>query len=1072
MIRYRLLFLALALVAPAFMESTAVRAGDVSFNRDIRPILSDVCITCHGPGDAEREGGLRLDIRESAIAEADSGEKAIVPGDPAASELIARITSDDESLRMPPADSGKTLTAEQIDLLKQWIKEGAKYEGHWAFTAPQRPDVPEFAALIEQAAKAGVRNHKLLEQWKNNPLDRFALRRMLEAGLMPSPEADRETLIRRVTLDLTGLPPTIEQIDAFLTDPSPDAWEKLIDRLLASPHYGERMALPWLDSARFGDSNGFQTDDSRTMWAWRDWVINAYNRNLPFDQFTIEQLAGDLLPNATQDQIIATGFNRNHRLNGEGGRIVEEWFVETVIDRVETTGLTWLGLTLNCCRCHDHKYDPVSQREFYQLFAFFNSVDESGVLGRKAGGNTPPLMTIMKDEHKTEITRLEEAAKSAQEVVAAQKKRLPELVAVWADEARKELGDDVPAWQLLENAAATSKGGATLTQQDDGSWLASGKNPNNDAYTVTAPLTSKQFSGVLIDVFPDKSLPNQSLGRGSNGNFVLTGVSASISSSNLKQPIEVDFARSIADYNQPSWTADVIVGNASKKGAAAKNLKGWAVDGNSADKRLHRRLLLAAKSRVDVPADATLTVTLQHDSQFGDHNVGRFRVSTSTLAPGSLDFDGSGLPQEVRGALLVESEDRSKAHQKVLTDYFQKNIDNPIRKAEQQLAAAKKKVTDYRNSLPTTMIMKEVAPRDAFMLTRGEYDKLADKVERGVPEFLPPLPAGAPVNRLGLAQWIVDESNPLTARVQVNRIWERFFGTGLVKTSENFGSQAEYPSHPQLFDWLASEFMQPTVSPSVDGQPAAKWDMKAFQKLILMSATYRQRSAVTSDRLKLDPNNRLLSRGPRFRLTGELVRDRALAVSGLLVSDIGGPSVRPYMPAGVWGETSRYGDLRNYKHDKGAGLHRRSMYTIWKRSAAPPTMLLFDAPNREVCTVKRSRTNTPLQALSLLNEVTFVEAARKLAERMLREGGAADRDRVAFGFRLATARRPTDDEVAILVDGLKADRDRFKREPDAAKSLLGFGETAPASDLDAADLAAYALTANVLLNLDEFVMRE
>ena len=1069
MISHKQLLPGIAIVATML---DGVFADDVSFNRDIRPILSEACVQCHGPGEAERQGGLRLDQRETAIAAAESGQRAIVPGDAAASELIVRLTTEDESLRMPPADSGKTLTAEQIKLLKQWINEGAKYEGHWAFSAPQRPDAPDFAALSERAENAGVRDRGLLDQWQSNPIDHFVLRRMLDAGLSPSPEADRETLIRRVTLDLTGLPPTIAEIDSFLADKSADAWEKLIDRLLASPHYGERMALPWLDSARFGDSNGFQTDDSRSMWAWRDWVINAYNRNLPFDQFTIEQLAGDLLPNATQDQIIATGFNRNHRLNGEGGRIVEEWFIETVIDRVETTGLTWLGLTLNCCRCHDHKYDPISQREFYQLFAFFNSVEESGVLGRQAGGNTPPLLTIETEEHKAQLAAFEEAVKTLQGNVAAEKKLLPELVTAWADEARRELGDDVPAWQLLENAAAASQGGATLTQQDDGSWLASGKNPGNDVYTVTAPLSSKHFSGLLIDVFPDASLPNQSLGRGFNGNFVLTGVSATISVKGLEQPIDVEFVRSTADYDQSGWESKFIAGNASKKGPAAKSLKGWGVDGNSADKRLHRRLLLAAKTRIDVPADATLTVTLRHDSQFGDHNVGRFRVSTSTLAPDTLGFEGSGLPQEVRSVLLAKADERSTAQQKVLTDYFQKNVDNPIRQAEQQLADAKTKVADYRNSFPTTMVMKEVAPRDAFLLTRGEYDKPADKVERGVPAFLPPLPEGAPVNRLGLSQWIVDESNPLTARVQVNRIWERFFGTGLVRTSENFGSQAEYPSHPQLLDWLASEFMQPTVSPTVDGKPAAKWDLKAIQKLILTSATYRQSSAVTDDRLKLDPNNRLLSRGPRFRLSGELVRDRALAVSGLLNADVGGPSVRPYMPEGVWDETSRYGDLRNYKHDTGPGLHRRSMYTIWKRSAAPPTMLLFDAPNREVCTVKRSRTNTPLQALSLLNEVTFVEAARKLAERMLREGGTADGQRVTFGFRLATGRQPTDDEVAILVDGLKSDRDRFKREPEAAKSLLGFGETTPASDLDSADLAAYTLTANVLLNLDEFVMRE
>ncbi|MBI1313579.1 DUF1553 domain-containing protein [bacterium] len=1072
--------LAALLSASLLLGGARADADDVSFNRDIRPILSDTCFTCHGPGEEDRQAGLRLDLRDAAIGKAESGDVAIVPGNVQASELVARITAEDESLRMPPVESGKSLTPKQIELFKQWIREGAKYEGHWAYSKPQRPDVPEFEALVEQAVSLGADRNRL-QTWRDNPIDRFVLQRMLNVGLTPSAEADRETLIRRVTLDLTGLPPTLADVDAFLADESPNAWENVIDRLLASSHYGEQMALPWLDAARFGDSNGFQTDDSRSMWAWRDWVINAYNRNLPFDQFTIEQLAGDLLPDPTQDQMIATGFNRNHRLNGEGGRIVEEWFVETVIDRVETTGLTWLGLTLNCCRCHDHKYDPISQREFYQLFAFFNSVDESGVLARGASGNTAPILTVASDEQKAELTRLEAAGKTAEERATSLKGQLPQLIADWAQQARRELGDEAPVWQLLDNATVSSTGGTTFSRQEDGSWLASGKNANNDVYTFAAPLNAKQLSGLLIDVYPDASLPNQSLGRGFNGNFVLTGVTASISAPRLEQPINVEFARIVADYNQSNYTADLILANVGKAGASAKNLKGWAVDGNSADKRLHRRLLLAAKSRLDIPTDATLTVTLRHDSQFGDHNVGRFRVSTASLAPDTLDFDGAGLPQDVRDALLVEAEKRSAAQQKTLTGYFEKNVDSPLKKAEQQVAAAKKEATDYRNNLPTTMVMKEVAPRDAFLLTRGEYDRPAGKVERGVPAFLPPLPDGTPLNRLGLARWIVDESNPLTARVQVNRVWERFFGTGIVKTSENFGSQAEFPSHPHLLDWLACEFMQPTVSPHVDGQPAQKWDMKAFQKLILLSATYRQASgrksergsrSVTDSSSTVDPDNRLLSRGPRFRLAGELVRDRALAVSGLLVETVGGPSVRPYMPEGVWDETSRYGDLRNYKHDTDNGLHRRSMYTIWKRSAAPPTMLLFDAPNREVCTVKRSRTNTPLQALSLLNEVTFVEAARKLAERMLRDGGSNDRDRVAYGFRLTTSRRPTDDEVAILVDGLKSDRDRFTREPQSAMALLGFGDAQSSRDIDPAELATYALTANVLLNLDEFVMRE
>lgn len=1032
-------------------------ADDVHFNRDVRPILSENCFQCHGPDDAHRSAGLRLDQRDAAMKPAESGAAAIVPGDPDNSELLKRVTSSDADLHMPPAESGKVLTSKQIDILRKWIKQGANYEGHWAFEKVQSPAVPQISGEIAASVV--------------NPIDSFILAKLQSLGMKPSAEADRVTLLRRATLDITGLPPTLEEIDAFLKDKSPTAWEKAVDRLLASPHYGERMAISWLDNARYADSNGFQVDSSREMWAWRDWVINAYNSNMPFNQFTIEQLAGDMLANATQDQIIATGFNRNHRLNGEGGRIEQEWFVETVIDRVETTGLTWLGLTLNCCRCHDHKYDPVSQREFYQLFAYFNSVEESGVLAptTKRAENTPPLMTLLTPELKQQQTELQQtvATLTTQRDEAA--KTLPELLAAW--EVHIKTREARPVWQMLEPRSVASVGGATLTRQDDGSWLASGTNPPNDEYRIEIPLVSDRLSGILLETLPDPSLPGKSLGRGSNGNFVLTGVSAELQVGDAA-PVAVALKKAQADYEQPNYTAAKIRLDVRPKDRRGQAPSGWAIDGNDPARKVARRVFFAPESPVEAAKGAVLIIRITHDSQFADHNVGRFRLSVSDADSDQVGLGDGGLPADIRAILEVAQESRTADQTAQLQKYFREQTDNPIRKAQTAVTEAQAKLAEFNANLPTTMVMKETKPREAFILTRGEYDRPTDKVERATPAFLPPLPEGAPNDRLGFAQWVVSDSNPLTARVWVNREWERFFGTGLVKTSENFGAQAEYPSHPELLDWLADQFMHPTSLPSVGGKSAQAWDMKALQKLILMSATYRQTSHTDKERLALDPDNRLLSRGPRFRLSAELIRDQALAVSGLLVNKIGGPSVRPYMPEGVWDETSKYGDLRGYKHDKGEGLYRRTMYTIWKRTAAPPSLLLFDATNREVCTIKRSRTNTPLQALALLNEVTFVEAAKALALRMVQEGGSTDTDRLVYGFRLVTGRLPSAQEQQILAEGLQSDRATFTQSPDAAAQLLKVGELAVTSTLDPVELATWMTTANVLLNLDEFVTRE
>lgn len=1016
----------------------------VEFNRQIRPILSAHCFQCHGPDQAHREGGLRLDLSEEAATGGDSGP-AIVPGQVEASEVWKRITSSDPDLRMPPPQSGKELKPEQIELIQKWIAEGAEYQGHWAFQPVVRPAVPTIEGV-------------------SNPIDLFVREKLQQLGRTPSPEAPRETLIRRVTLDLTGLPPTLAEIDDYLADTSPQAYERVVDRLLSSPHYGERMTQQWLDFARYADSNGFQVDSSRQMFEWRNWVINAFNSNLPFDQFTIEQLAGDMLPQATRDQIIATGFNRNTRLNGEGGRIAEEWFAETVIDRVETTGLTWMALTLNCCRCHDHKYDPITQKEFYQLFAFFNSVDESGVLDVE-GGNSRPTLKLPTQEDEQRLAELKSEIAKAETQVADLENTLPSRQEEWEREFARQLTGQPQVWQLLSPASVQSAGGATFTKQPDQSWLASGINPPNDEYTLSAPLRSGAFTGLLLEAFPDPSLPNQSLGRYENGNFVLSDIDAIISAPSLTAPIRADITRAESDYDQPGWPVNAIVQDKAKR--QGKNTKGWAVDGPS--KREPRTALFVFSAPIVVPENATVTVVLKHDA-IGGHNIGRFRVSTTGWLGETLSLQGANIPDSLRKAITTDRAQRTAEQTIEVEDYFRKHADTLNKQAEQALTAAKKAASDYEAKIPSVMVMQELAtPRDAFILNRGQYDQPGDKVTRGVPASLPPLPAGAPVNRLGLAQWLVSREHPLTARVWVNRAWERFFGNGLVRTTENLGSQSEWPSHLELLDWLAAEFMEPSVLPPVAGQPAVKWDMKALQKLIVMSATYRQSAAVSSSD---DPENRLLGRGPRFRLSAEAARDQALALAGLLVPKVGGPSVRPYMPEGVWDETSRYGDLRGYKADTGEGLYRRSLYTIWKRTAPPPSMTLFDSPAREVCTVKRSRTNTPLQALALLNEVTYTEAARKVGERMMRDGGATPSERLRLGFRLATGRLPREDELAVLLDGWNADLARFQAAPESARQYLAVGVSQIPADLEPVQLAAYALSANVLLNLDEVITRE
>ena len=1041
-----------------FLVNSAWAERKLEFNRDIRPILSDGCFHCHGPDEKERKGGLRLDMEGDSFQEGKSGVPAIVKGNPSESELIARIfLSDDDDEHMPPLDSGKSITEGQKETLRNWIEQGAEYQGHWAFITPKRSSVPS----------TSVTGH---------PIDAFIVDRLKGEGMEMQGLADKETLLRRASLDLIGLPPSLSEVDDFVQDRSENAYEKVLDRLLGSPHYGERMALEWLDLARYADSNGFQSDGSRDMWVWRDWLINAFNRNLPFDQFTIEQLAGDMLPDATQDQIIATGFNRNHRLNGEGGRIVEEWFVETVIDRVETTGTSWLALTMTCARCHDHKYDPISQKEFFEFFAYFNSNEESGVLAAngKNGFNTAPFIKVPSSEQRIKISQLEDSLQKLQDEMKGAETKMEDALTSWFKQTREELAKNkapTSLWKKLTNEQVLSKGGAQFKKQKDGSWLANGKNPPSDTYEVRSELNTSKLAGVLIESFSDSSFKGIKFGRSINGNFVMTGLEVRLEFMDKKRkPVVLQLDKAEASYEQKGYPAIQVVKNSAN--LKKKGSKGWAVHGSNSTKEKTVKAMFMAKSPISVPKGAVLVIRIYHQSAFADHNIGRFRVQYTEQKVKSLDAN-FGIPEELVSIAMKKEDDLKPEEKDKLKKYFRTEVSNPISLAQVKVSQEKKALEGFMTKVPSTMIMKEKAkPKEAFILARGEYDQPTEKVVRALPKFLPPLPEGQPNDRLGLARWLVSGDHPLTARVWVNRIWERLFGMGIVKTSENFGSQAEWPVHPELLDWLAVEFVKPTALPQVKGKPARSWDMKGMIKLIMMSKAYRQRSSAPEEYFSKDPENRLLARGPRFRLNGELVRDQALASSGLLVKKVGGPSTRPYMPVGVWSETNRYGNLTNYKADEGEGLYRRSMYTFWKRTAAPPSMLLFDAPNREVCYPKRSRTNTPLQALALMNEITYVEAARSLAERMMKEGGESIRERLTTGYRLATSRSPDEETLVILKKGFEERSIFFHKNGKSAMQMISHGKKKPDGNLPPGELAAYTVTANVLLNLDRVITKD
>jgi len=1014
----------------------------VEFNRDIRPVLSDKCFLCHGPDSANRMTKLRWDLEESAKADL-GGRFAIVPGNPGRSEMIRRITASDPAARMPPVQAGARLTDREIELLRRWVEQGARWGKHWSLIPPQRPPLP------------GVSQ----KEWPRNGIDYFVLERLERERLRPMAEADRATLIRRVSLDLTGLPPSLPEIDAFLNDPSPNAYEKVVDRLLASPRFGERMAARWLDGARYADTNGYQTDAERFMWRWRDWVIEAFNRNLPFDRFTIEQIAGDMLPNATLDQKIATGFNRNHRGNGEGGIIPEEYAIEYVADRVETTSTVWLGLTMGCARCHDHKYDPITQKEFYQVFAYFNNIPEKGRANKY--GNSPPLIPAPTPEQQAQLKELEQKLAVAErhflrlqpEWIRAQ--RAWEASPGTSDPgggamatglvAHYSLDGEQTGAQWREGEASLSPGRIGQAASFDGKRFLDAGNVANfgfyDKFTLAAWIYPQTSTGAIVTrtvETPEGDGYGLYLNEGK--------VQLNLVQRWLDDALRVETSRTLEPYR---WRHVLATYDGSR---AADGVQIY-FDGEPQKLKV---LLDELNQSFQVREPLRIGAGGGPGNRF-QGLLDDVRVYNVVLSPEEAAM--AATPAPIAEIVAIAPARRTKPQaDKLALYYLDKHAPAHVTQAWREWTGLRKQRERFLESIPTVMVMQEnETPRQTFLLNRGAYDKPAEKVSPGVPASLPPLPAGSPNSRLGFARWLVDASNPLTARVAANRFWQMYFGTGLVRTVEDFGSQGEWPSHPELLDWLATELIR------------TGWDLKALQKTIVMGAVYRQSSQAPPAIRQRDPDNRLLARGPRFRLPAEFLRDQALAISGLLVEKIGGRSVKPYQPAGLWKELSGGED---YKPDQGENLYRRSLYTYWKRAAPPPSMMNFDAAGRETCIVRETRTNTPAQALNLMNDVTYLEAARVLAQRMMKEGGPSPEERIGFAFRLATARWPTQAESRILLDSYHYYLDNYQTDGEAAGKLLSAGQSPREESLNAAELAAFASVASLILNLDETVNKQ
>jgi hypothetical protein len=1003
--------------------TAALAAGKPSFERDILPIFEASCTSCHGPEIQESQ--LRLDS-EAAVLHGGLGGAAVIPGDAENSPLLRRLLALDEPSMPFGADP---LPAEAIALVREWIATGdfapantTPKAKHWAYVKPRRPDLPE------------VRN----AAWIRNPIDRFVLARLETEGLSPSAEASKETWIRRLSLDLIGLPPTLEEVDAFLSDESPDAYEKVVDRLLSSPHYGERWARPWLDLARYADTNGYEKDNARTMWKYRDWVIDALNRDLSFREFTIEQIAGDMLPGATVEQRIATGFHRNTLLNQEGGVDDEEARFETLLDRVNTTATVWLGTTLACAQCHNHKFDPFTQKEYYQFLAFFDHAGyEILKLGQGESWVVEPELPLPTPEQEERSEKIESEKAELQSRFETSTPELEKDQLRWEDAMRGAEAD----WTPLAPQAADSLGGATLTLLDDRSLLASGSNPDADTYVVRASCPLPEIAAVRLEVLEHPTLPRGGPGRDSEGNFFLSAFDFEAGSERVR------FGEALADDWQEGYEIKRVPSEAGDDG-------GWAIDRTPSKVPLVRQAVFVPERPVRCEGATTLTFRLKHEMRRAARNIGRFRISvTASADPTRI----ARLPARLRPVLDVSPSDRTEEEKTALA-----RVHRSLTPLLEPLRARSLELDEELDALGivTALVMSE---REDYerpstpLRVRGSFMSPGERVYAEVPAALPPLASNQMPNRLGLARWLVDEENPIVSRVTVNRFWEQLFGRGLVETSEDFGVQGSPPSHPDLLDWLASELME------------KGWSTKSILRTIVTSATYRQSSAVTPELWERDSYNRLLARGPRFRVDSEIVRDIYLATSGLLSRKIGGPSVFPYQLDGIWNRP--YSDERWLLSDF-PDRYRRGIYTYIRRTSPYPSLVTFDAPSREICTARRVRTNTPLQALTTLNDPAFFEAAQHLAKRLVTESGSKAADRVVHGFRLCLSRRPNPDELREVLAYQADERRRFAEDPEAALAVVE-EQWEPGPDIaDLADLAAWTMVSNVLLNLDETVTKE
>jgi len=1022
-------------ISAALLVTEFATGKEIDFNRDIRPILSDKCFHCHGPDADNQKSDYRLDSEEAAFAELD-GSFGIVPGHLKESELHWRIRAPKDDIDiMPPEDSHRSLTEEEKGLLDSWIEQGAKYDTHWSFKHPTRPGLPELSPAFKQRVK--------------NPIDHFIFARLESEGFTPAPEAALDTRVRRASLTLTGLPPSMELLN-LVTGENPElSYEAFIDQRLRSFDYAERQTLRWLDAARYADTDGYQNDAERKNWPWRDWVIEAFHDNMPFDQFTIEQLAGDMLPNATPNQILASAFNRNHRQNSEGGALADEFFIENVIDRVETTSTVWLGLTMGCARCHDHKYDPLSQREFFQMFAYFNNIGEKGI-GKGVSANptkiySSPLLTPPPE--------LIEAKKAAEKKVTEAQGGLKSRALAWADETANALNDtSSDDWTPATVTRVTASNGIKLKRLPDDTWLVGKESAGSSVYTISLSAANQLLTGISIDALPHDTLAKpRKLAPSVNGNFVLSEVKVTINDPILDAPVVARIKQASSTFEQDKYPAtNTIDGKANT---------GWAVYGGKPESLPpSASLFLLFEKPFKLSRKATISLELQHTSGFGNHHIGRFRVNLTKAENPDLG-KGTGLPGNVLSAIKTRAEKRSSGHTKAIVEHYRKQ-DEPLAAAEKSVTEAQKALENQGHFEVPVMVMQENEgePIPAYLLNRGQYDEpdKSEELPRAVPAALfSGLPENQPADRLELAQWLVSKENPISARVIVNRVWRDHFGVGLVKTVEDFGAQSENPSHPELLDWLAVEFIE------------SGWEMRALHRLIVTSATFQQSSVMDSSLLSGDPENRLLARGPRYRMDGFSIRDAALQSAGLLNGKVGGAPVKPYQPEGLWNVVASGAGTR-YPVDKGEKLYRKSLYTYWKRAVNPPRQLIFDSSGREACSVSVRRTNTPLQALVLMNDVTFVEAAKQAGGKAIAFEGD-DSQKLRQLYRLVTSSEITPHSAAILKGNLEHFRGHYSDKEPEAKELISIGDSPAIEHVPPAEHAAWTAVAHLLLNLDRTI---